>query len=67
MKSAYKYELADAAGVSRRTFQRWLREPQDFPAVAQGEPRAVVPFWCETHLSHAASEGSPLDMFAVWD
>ena len=26
MKSAYKYELADAAGVSRRTFQRWLRE-----------------------------------------
>ena len=26
MKSAYKYELADAAGVSRRTFQRWLKE-----------------------------------------
>lgn len=26
MKSAYKYELADAAGVSRRTFQRWLSE-----------------------------------------
>ena len=26
MKSAYKYELADAAGVSRRTFLRWLKE-----------------------------------------
>lgn len=24
MKSAYKYELADAAGVNYRTFQRWL-------------------------------------------
>ena len=24
MKSAYKYELADAAGVSGRTFRRWL-------------------------------------------
>lgn len=28
MKSAYKYELADAAGVSRRTFQRWLKQNQ---------------------------------------
>ena len=26
MKSAYKYEFADAAGVSRRTFRRWLKE-----------------------------------------
>jgi len=24
MKSAYKYELANAAGVSYSTFQRWL-------------------------------------------
>ena len=24
MKSAYKYELASAAGVSYRTFQRWM-------------------------------------------
>ena len=24
MKSAYKYELADAVGVNYRTFQRWL-------------------------------------------
>ncbi|MBQ6226141.1 MAG: helix-turn-helix domain-containing protein, partial [Bacteroidaceae bacterium] len=24
MKSAYKYELADAAGVSPSTFYRWL-------------------------------------------
>lgn len=29
MKSAYKYELADAAGVSRRTFQRWLSSNKD--------------------------------------
>ena len=28
MKSAYKYELADAAGVSRTTFWRWLKENQ---------------------------------------
>ena len=26
MKSAYKYELANAAGVSYSTFQRWLIE-----------------------------------------
>ena len=26
MKSAYKSELADAAGVSHTTFYRWLRE-----------------------------------------
>ncbi len=25
MKSYYKYELAHAAGVSTRTFSRWLR------------------------------------------
>ena len=24
MKAMYKYELADAAGVSRDTFRRWL-------------------------------------------
>ena len=24
MKSAYKYELANAAGVTDRTFRRWL-------------------------------------------
>ena len=29
MKSAYKYELADAAGVNYRTFQRWLQGHQD--------------------------------------
>lgn len=26
MKSVYKYELANAAGVSDRTFRRWLKE-----------------------------------------
>ena len=26
MRSAYKYELADAAGVSRTTFWRWLKD-----------------------------------------
>ena len=26
MKSVYKSELADAAGVSRTTFWRWLKE-----------------------------------------
>jgi len=29
MKSAYKYELANAAGVNYRTFQRWLGENRD--------------------------------------
>ena len=28
MKSAYKYELADAAGVSYATFYRWLNSKQ---------------------------------------
>lgn len=27
MKSMYKSELAAAAGVSRKTLMRWLREP----------------------------------------
>jgi hypothetical protein len=26
MKAMYKYELAEAAGVSRDTFRRWLNE-----------------------------------------
>ena len=29
MKSAYKYELADAAGVNYKTFQRWLNVHRD--------------------------------------
>lgn len=28
MKSMYKYELANAAGVSMRTFSRWLKVHQ---------------------------------------
>ncbi len=29
MKSYYKYELADAAGVSTRTFGRWLSQQSE--------------------------------------
>ena len=29
MKRTYKYELANAAGVSDRTFRRWLRENRE--------------------------------------
>ena len=29
MKSYYKYELAEAAGVSTRTFGRWLRQQSE--------------------------------------
>ena len=29
MKSAYKFELANAAGVSDRTFRRWLNKNRD--------------------------------------
>ena len=29
MKSYYKYELADAAGVSPRTFGRWLSQQSE--------------------------------------
>ena len=29
MKSVYKYELADAAGVNYKTFQRWLHIHRD--------------------------------------
>jgi hypothetical protein len=29
MKSIYKYELASAAGVSSRTFRRWLYAHRD--------------------------------------
>ena len=29
MKSYYKYELADAAGVSTRTFGRWLQQQSE--------------------------------------
>ena len=29
MKRTYKYELADAAGVSRTTFWRWMKENEE--------------------------------------
>ena len=48
MKSAYKSELADTAGVSYTTFYRWLRENQQHlahlgvkPASKMLPPRAV--------------------------
>ena len=31
MKAMYKYELANAAGVSNNTFRRWLSEQRNWP------------------------------------
>ncbi len=39
MKSAYKYELADAAGVNYRTFQRWLSRNKDKLVELGARPR----------------------------
>ncbi len=39
MKSAYKNELADAAGVSMRTFQRWLSQNRDKLTALGARPR----------------------------
>lgn len=39
MKSAYKNELADAAGVSMRTFQRWLSQNKDKLTELGARPR----------------------------
>ena len=49
MKSAYKYELADAAGVSYTTFYRWMNENRNIlasfgvkPTAKMLHPRAVA-------------------------
>lgn len=39
MKTAYKFELAEAAGVSYRTFQRWLAENKAELARLGARPR----------------------------
>lgn len=39
MKSAFKNELADAAGVSMRTFQRWLSQNKDKLSELGASPR----------------------------
>ena len=39
MKSAYKNELADAAGVSMRTFQRWLKQNKNKLTELGASPR----------------------------
>jgi hypothetical protein len=39
MKSAYKYELAAAAGVSARTFQRWLSANRAHLSALGAKPR----------------------------
>ena len=39
MKSAYKFELANAAGVGYRTFQRWLSENRSKLAELGARPR----------------------------
>ena len=39
MKSAYKYELAAAAGVTSRTFQRWLSSHSDKLRMLGARPR----------------------------
>ncbi len=39
MKSTYKYELAEAAGVNYRTFQRWLSKHQERLAELGASPR----------------------------
>lgn len=42
MKSAYKYLLAEAAGVSYRTFQRWLSQNQNKLAELGAKPRSRI-------------------------
>ena len=39
MSSMYKNELADAAGVSMRTFQRWLAENREKLTELGARPR----------------------------
>ena len=42
MKAMYKYELAEAAGVSRDTFRRWLSGNRDKLAKLGAKPRGQL-------------------------
>ena len=42
MKSAYKYELAEAAGVSYTTFYRWLSSNRDTLASFGVKPKTKL-------------------------
>jgi hypothetical protein len=55
MKAMSKFELADAAGVSRETFRRWLRTDKAFLEANHISPSAkilppkVVKYLCEKY------------------
>lgn len=55
MKAMSKFELAEAAGVSRETFRRWLRNDKAFFEVNNISPNAkilppkVVKYLCEKY------------------
>ena len=42
MKAMYKYELANAAGVSRDTFRRWLNGNRSKMAELGAKPRSQL-------------------------
>lgn len=56
MKAMYKYELAEAAGVSRRTFQRWLQrhEKELIPLGYENNAKilnpAIIKYLCDTFV-----------------
>ena len=51
MKAMYKSELAEAAGVTRDTFRRWLRSDIDFLRSQGLNPKAkVLPPQVVAHL-----------------
>ena len=39
IKSVYKYELAALAGVSQRTFRRWMSDNRDMLSALGANPR----------------------------
>ena len=57
-KAMYKYELADAAGVSPKTFSRWLKHPRhaqalrdlNVPPRTRLLPPGAVRYICETFV-----------------
>ena len=42
MKAMYKYELANAAGLSNNTFRRWLSEQRSKLAELGAKPRGQL-------------------------